>query len=49
MKKYKTSIVTNIEYEQSVQNELRKIRLLDPQYVEQYVEEHEALIKESAI
>jgi len=43
------TIITNIEYEQSEQNKLRQIRLLDPRYVEQFVKEHEFLIKESAI
>jgi len=44
-----STIVTNIEYEQSVQNELRKIRLLDPKYIDQFVQEHESIIKESII
>ena len=44
-----STIVTNIEYEQSIQNELRKIRLLDPKYIDQFVQEHESIIKESII
>jgi len=43
------SIVTNFEYEESVQDENRKIRLLNPHYIEQFVEEYENLMKESII
>ena len=43
------SIVTNFEYEESVQDKNRKIRLLDPNYIEQFVEEYENLMKESII
>ena len=38
-----------IEYEENRQNELRKIRLLDPRYIGQFVEEYETLMKESII
>ena len=41
--------ITNLEYEQNRQDELRKIRLLDPKYVSQFVEEYENLMKESII
>ena len=41
--------ITNIEYEDNRQDELRKIRLLDPNYVDQFVEEYETLMKESII
>jgi len=41
--------ITNIEYEENRQDELRKIRLLDPQYVGQFVEEYETLMKESIV
>ena len=41
--------ITNIEYEDNRQDELRKIRLLDPQYVGQFVEEYETLMKESIV
>ena len=41
--------ITNIEYEEDRQDELRKIRLLDPNYVDQFVEEYETLMKESII
>jgi len=43
------SIVTNFEYEESVQDKNRKIRLLDPIYVEQFVTEYENLMKESIL
>ena len=41
--------VTNREYEESQQDEKRKIRLLDPRYVSQFVDEYQRLIKESII
>ena len=41
--------VTNREYEQDRQDRLRKIRLLDPRYVTQFVDEFDALMKESVI
>ena len=41
--------ITNREYEENLQNERRKIRLLDPQYIQQFVEEYEELMKESII
>jgi len=41
--------VTNIEYEDNRQDELRKIRLLDPKFVSQFVEEYENLMKETII
>ena len=34
------SIVTNMEYEESNQDKLRNIRLLDPGHVNQFVEEY---------
>ena len=43
------SIVTNFEYEENVQDENRKIRLINPNYIEQFVEEYENLMKESII
>ena len=43
------TIITNIEYEDNRQDELRKIRLLDPVYVGQFVEEYENLMKESIV
>ena len=41
--------VTNREYEQDRQDRLRKIRLLDPKYVTQFVDEFDVLMKESII
>jgi len=41
--------VTNYEYEERLQDERRKIRLLDPRYVDAFVEEFKSLIKESII
>lgn len=41
--------VTNREYEQNRQDELRQIRLLDPRYVEPFVAEYTNLMKESII
>jgi hypothetical protein len=43
------STVTNFEYEESVQDELRKIRLLDPSYIDQFVSEFKSLMKETII
>jgi hypothetical protein len=43
------SIVTNFEYEENEQDEKRKIRLLDPSYIDQFVTEFKALMKESII
>ena len=43
------SIVTNFEYEENQQDEKRKIRLLDPSYIDQFVTEFKALMKESII
>ena len=41
------SIVTNYEYEEDLQDKKRKIRLLDPAYIEPFVAEFEALMEES--
>ena len=41
--------ITNFEYEESVQDEIRKIRLLDPLYIENFVVEYETLMKESIL
>jgi hypothetical protein len=43
------TIITNIEYEENRQDEIRKIRLLDPRFISQFVEEYEKLMKESII
>ena len=41
--------ITNYEYEVSQQDKIRKIRLLDPAYLEMFVEEFKALMKASVI
>lgn len=43
------TIITNREYEENLQNERRNIKLLDPQYVQRFVEEYQTLMKESII
>ena len=43
------SIVTNREYEEERQDELRKIRLLNPIYIEPFVSEYQKLMKESIL
>ena len=41
--------ITNYEYEQEVQDAKRKIRLLDPSYISDFVEEFKSIMKESVI
>ena len=41
--------ITNFEYEEALQDELRQIRLLDPRYVEEVVVEYEKLMGESVL
>ena len=41
--------ITNYEYEEALQDELRQIRLLDPRYVEEVVDEYEKLMGESVL
>ena len=41
--------ITNLEYEEDRQDQLRQIRLLDPKFVPQFVEEFENLMKETVI
>ena len=41
--------ITNREYEESEQDKKRQIRLLDPRFIDQFVEEYEILIKESVV
>ena len=41
--------ITNYEYEEALQYELRQIRLLDPRYVESVVAEYEKLMAESML
>ena len=43
------SIVTNYEYEEDLQDKKRKIRLLDPAYIEPFVAEYEKLMGESVL
>jgi len=43
------SIVTNFEHEEDLQDKKRKIRLLDPSYVEDFVAEFEKLMGESIL
>ena len=43
------SVVTNYEYEENLQDKKRKIRLLDPTYVEGFVAEFKKLMKESIL
>ena len=43
------TLITNFEYEEKVQDEVRKIRLLDPIYIEPFVDEYERLIAESIL
>ena len=41
--------ITNREYEENEQDKRRQIRLLDPSFVEQFTEEYQKLIGETAI
>ena len=41
--------ITNREYEESLQDIKRQIRLLDPSFVDQFVDEYKALIDETII
>ena len=43
------TLITNYEYEQSQQDSKRKIRLLDPSFVADFVEEFKLLMNESII
>ena len=43
------STVTNYEYEQRRQDEIREIRLLDPQYKDIFIDEYKNLMKESNV
>jgi len=43
------TLITNYEYEQEQQDSKRKIRLLDPSYIEPFVEEFKLLMNESII
>ena len=41
--------ITNLEFEQEEQDSKRKIRLLDPNFVERFTDEFKTLINESII
>ena len=41
--------ITNFEYEEKVQDEIRKIRLLNPVYIDTFVSEYETLMNESIL
>ena len=43
------SIITNREYEEREQDKKRQIRLLDPSFIDQFVEEFKLLMKESVL
>ena len=40
--------VSNYQYEQKIQDKIRQIRLIQPQYIEDFVEEFEKKLKEGA-
>jgi hypothetical protein len=41
--------ITNFEYEEALQDELRQIRLLDPRYIDGFVVEYEKLMAEGLL
>jgi len=41
--------ITNFEYEEALQDELRQIKLLDPRYVAPFIAEYEKLMAESML
>ena len=43
------TVITNFEYEREEQDKKRKIRLLDPSYIDQFVAEFKSLMNESII
>ena len=43
------TVITNREHEESLQDERRQIRLLDPKYVEDFVEEYITIMNETSI
>ena len=43
------TLITNFEYEEKVQDEIRKIRLLNPVYIDTFVSEYETLMNESIL
>ena len=43
------TLITNYEHEQKLQDDRRKIRLLDPSFIGQFVTEYQSLMSESNI
>ena len=43
------TLITNYEHEQKLQDDRRKIRLLDPSFISQFVTEYQSLMSESNI
>ena len=43
------TIITNYEYEESEQDKRRQIRLLDPRFVQDFIDEFESLMGEQVI
>tara|TARA_B100000287_G_scaffold328111_2_gene312592 strand:- start:2412 stop:2939 length:528 start_codon:yes stop_codon:yes gene_type:complete len=43
------TLITNYEYERELQDSKRKIRLLDPSYIEKFIDEYKKLMSESVI
>ena len=43
------TVITNAEYEEDLEDKKRKIRLLDPAYVDRFVSEFEILMEESVL
>jgi len=42
------TVITNIEYEEWSQDQIRQIRLIDPGYIQQFIKEFNDLMQESA-
>ena len=43
------TVITNLEYEESLQDQRRKIKILDPQFLSQFIKEFESLMGESVV
>ena len=43
------TVITNYEHEQKLQDDRRKIRLLDPSFISQFITEYKSLMSESII
>ena len=46
---YNNTMQQQLDLEENLQNERRNIKLLDPQYVQRFIEEYQTLMKESII